>query len=343
MHFDDSHIAQLLSHYPACHRSTWSACQVSGGFSAAIVVRITTQFAEFALRGWPTGSTNESRIIGLHRLLRCVHDQEIRQVAVPIATNQGRTLISAFGRWWQLEPWMPGVADFANKPTNEKLRAAMQCLARWHRAAATFSPRGDECTWFESSRSGNSPAVMQRLAMLQRLQHGDARRLAVRLGTQQDSPLRSQALRVVELFQHLAARTESELERARALSAPLQPCLRDVWHDHVLYSNDEVTGLIDPSACRTESVAADLARLLGSLLDEHQRQWALALDEYATVRVLSNNELALVPVLYCSGVLLSAMTWVERIAATDGQLPPSVGERLSRQIRSLEAMAGRAG
>ena len=71
------------------------------------------------------------------------------------------------------------------------------------------------------------------------------------------------------------------------MTVPLQPCLRDVWHDHVLFQGDEVTGLIDPSAARTDTVAADISRLAGSLIADDRRAWGKAMDAYQAVRPLS--------------------------------------------------------
>jgi hypothetical protein len=47
---------------------------------------------------------------------------------------------------------------------------------------------------------------------------------------------------------------------------PLQPCLCDSWHDHVLFESDAVTGLIDYGSAKIDHVAVDLARMLGSLM-----------------------------------------------------------------------------
>jgi Ser/Thr protein kinase RdoA (MazF antagonist) len=96
------------------------------------------------------------------------------------------------------------------------------------------------------------------------------------------------------------------------MTVPLQPCLRDVWHDHVLFQEDEVTGLIDPSAARTDTVAADISRLAGSLIADDRLAWGKAIDAYQSVRPLSREEAALVGILDRSGVLLSGMTWLER-------------------------------
>ena len=92
---------------------------------------------------------------------------------------------------------------------------------------------------------------------------------------------------------------------------PLQPCLRDIWHDHVLFTGDIVTGLIDPHAARSDSVATDLARLLGTLVGDDRRGWDSGLAAYQEVRPLSAAELAMIELFDQSGVLLSGMTWLD--------------------------------
>jgi Ser/Thr protein kinase RdoA (MazF antagonist) len=112
----------------------------------------------------------------------------------------------------------------------------------------------------------------------------------------------------------------------------LQPCLRDVWHDHVLFCGDEVTGLIDASACRAENVVIDLVRLVGSLAGDESAAWDVALDEYQQARSLSVEEVSLLHVLDRSSVLLTGIRWVERIAC-EPRLADD--ERVALRMRSI--------
>ena len=75
-----------------------------------------------------------------------------------------------------------------------------------------------------------------------------------------------------------------ELRTAQRLRVPVQPCLRDVWHDHVLFVDDAVSGIVDPAAARTDTVAADISRLVGSLVGDDPRGWTVALAAYQSVR-----------------------------------------------------------
>ena len=114
----------------------------------------------------------------------------------------------------------------------------------------------------------------------------------------------------------LAARampaTIDQLQAMQRQTFRLQPCLRDVWHDHVLFVEDTVTGLIDPGACRTEHVCTDLARLLGSLVGDDTERWRQAVATYCQFRSLDDNELHLLAVLDRSAVVLSPLSWLQR-------------------------------
>ena len=63
-------------------------------------------------------------------------------------------------------------------------------------------------------------------------------------------------------------------------SFALQPCLVDVWHDHVLFTGEEVTGVVDYAAMRLDVPHADLARLLGSLVEDDEAGWRAGLEAY---------------------------------------------------------------
>ncbi|MGH7127674.1 MAG: phosphotransferase, partial [Planctomycetaceae bacterium] len=230
--------------------------------------RLETDAGAVCLRCWPDAALPVPRILGLHRLLRETFRGGVSTVAVPIERCDGSTLVSEAGRLWQLEPWMPGRADFHSHPTVQRLRAAMRALAAWHRAAATFQPQLSEAAWFHCCRDAPSPAVTERLERLHDWRGERGRRLRSESAVESDPELRAVAERILTAFDRAAPRIGLELRQAASLRFDLQPCLRDVWHDHVLFSGDEVTGLIDPSACRTEHVAADLSRLIGSLIGD---------------------------------------------------------------------------
>jgi homoserine kinase type II len=87
-------------------------------------------------------------------------------------------------------------------------------------------------------------------------------------------------------------------------------CLCDIWHDHLLYEGDRLTGLIDFGNIKLDHVAVDLARLLGSLVEDHVDQKAQAIEAYSRVRPLADEESALVDVLDRTGTILAMANWL---------------------------------
>ncbi len=104
---------------------------------------------------------------------------------------------------------------------------------------------------------------------------------------------------------------------------------------------DAVSGLIDASACRTENVAADLSRLLGSLIEDDRTAWHTALDIYRRFRPLSLAEETLIGVLDRSGTVLSALTWLRWLCVEQRTFsdPAAVVQRLEFLIRRLRRLA----
>jgi Ser/Thr protein kinase RdoA (MazF antagonist) len=110
------------------------------------------------------------------------------------------------------------------------------------------------------------------------------------------------------------------LPRAIALHEPLlnasfslQPCLRDIWHDHVLFTGEEVTGIVDFGGMDVETPACDVARLIGSLVGSDVAKRQIGLAAYSTVRPLSANELQAVAAFDTSIILLAGCNWIRWI------------------------------
>ncbi len=327
----------------------------SEGFSGAVVLRVVVQDTptapevEYCLRGWPPGSLPRERLLGLHRLLEHIHKCGVTQVPVPLRSKFGTTLYAEASQFWQLEPWLPGVANFNADPSDARLRNAMTVLAQWHDAAARFEPRESEATWFKSFAAANSPTVVDRLDRIERFRGQDVAKLRQLLQQTTHLPpweaefneLVDLSRRILDLFQICAERVAENLSSYRDLRIRQHPCLRDVWHDHLLFVGDHVTGLIDPSAARSETPATDLARLLGSLLGDDDDRWKFAISAYRAVRPLSDREATLAWVLDQSTVLLSGLTWLERLFVhrLNYSNPPRVLERLRQIAVRLDRLA----
>ena len=187
----------------------------------------------------------------------------------------------------------------------------MVALARWHLAASRYVSLKDAAEWFGRHGSAESPTVAERLSILGSAEEGKVGLIRSCLAAEKEDSIRNLASEILDLYRRGRDRMIADLRGVRSLSVSLQPVLRDVWHDHLLFTGDKVTGLIDPSACRADSVACDLSRLIGSLAGDDVRERGFALEEYERIRPLSSNERVLVQVFDRSGVLLSGWTWLE--------------------------------
>ncbi|MFN0197707.1 MAG: phosphotransferase enzyme family protein [Planctomycetaceae bacterium] len=326
-------------HYASCFRpEAIVSVDSSQSFSGAELYRVETPSGSFCLRGWPPNSLPLVRIRGLHQLLLHLFASGMTQVAVPLPTIAGATTFEWENRVWHLEPWMPGVADFRGDPQPEKLANAMIALAEWHRAAANWNAPDDCSQWFGVSAAAPSPAALERLA---RFNEWDGENLAVlraRIHVSAPSGWRETGTRFLSHFERLTKIVRDELQRFESVLLPLQPCLRDIWSEHVLFTGTKVTGLIDPTACRIDHVAVDLARLLGSFLDDDIASWKFALQAYQQYHPLSDIELEYVRVLDRSSTLLSGMNWLGRYFLQGSIIgnPESALKRLVNLTKRIE-------
>ncbi|MCA9038967.1 MAG: phosphotransferase [Planctomycetaceae bacterium] len=314
-------------------------CQVYRGFSGAEVYRVETNRGPVALRKWPQESPPRERILSLHRLLRHLHKVGLKTIAVPFSTEQGadQTLVHFRGSTWQCEQWLPGEPLLNTQVTPERIRTTMHALADWHLAASQFQPDLVAHRWFRQTAQAAVPALKERLNLIhlwtpERISH------TLRRTQPAINPWQKWVHEYLEYFVRCSNPISLELSEAMTWQVPLQPCLRDVWHDHILLENDQVTGIIDPSATRTENVSIDLARLLGSFLSLDDPLWGIALHAYQQKRSLNTAEIRLVEILYRSSTLLSGLSWIERLTGSEPDLyhDSRVCNRLEYLLTSLK-------
>jgi homoserine kinase type II len=145
-----------------------------------------------------------------------------------------------------------------------------------------------------------------------------------------------------ELAQSVAPVVLETLSRAASVVVALQPCLRDMRPEHVLFTSDRVTGLVDFGAMGYDSVAADLARLLAEWLGSDRALRAEALEAYTAIRSIGAAELLLIDEFDRSAALLGAGHWV-RWHFLEGRTfedPDAVGRGLRKGLNRLTALAG---
>jgi Ser/Thr protein kinase RdoA (MazF antagonist) len=326
---------------------------LSGGFSGARLFRWTDQAGHaWVWRAIPAATVNEPR-------LRQIAAWALRwqSAGVPVApfrplANGSSPRISAAvdappetaaagsqpmyslhlpkndGWSWIVEPFLPGSADYSTRPDSARLSDVMQHLARLHASApdqarlSSTPPAGlvARCErWNEFRAAWTDPG--ERLARI-------------------DPSLRELALS----FWRLADLTGPEIMRHAAgacihTSAPALPCVRDIWHDNLLFSDDRLTGLVDLHSAGIDCVAADLTRLLGSLHPFEPNRWTWALTEYERIRPLTIAERRLLRPYERTSVLLSGCHWLDawaRRAECQTSVPPQTIARERSRLEHLQ-------
>jgi len=122
----------------------------------------------------------------------------------------------------------------------------------------------------------------------------------------------------------------------------VQPCIRDIWHDHVLFTGDEVTAIIDFGAMDIDTPATDVARLLGSLVGDDEAGWRIGVSAYSTIRPLSTVEEHTAKALDTSSPILAGCNWLRWIRVEGRQFEDRerIIERFRRIVARCELAAG---
>lgn len=269
-----------------------------GGFSGARLWRVETSLGTHGLRAWPVGGMTAERLQWIHSLMAAAVADGLRFISVLVPTAEGCTTAEAGNRLWELTTWMPGQADFHDRPSPERLTAAARALALLHR---TWAARG--------SSTAICPGLLRRL---------EAVRFWLPLLRSGWTPPREHLPATVQpwvdrawrVFPAWLAAVPKQLAPWVQRQLPLQPCLCDIWHDHVLFEGDAVSGIIDYGSAKIDHPAADLARLLGSLVGDDARQRELALRAYAEILPLEPGTSDLVEALDGSGVIVGLGNWL---------------------------------
>jgi homoserine kinase type II len=304
---DANAIENILCRYPSDLRAAdIEPLGMAGGLSGALFWRITLPQQEFILRRWPGEHPTPERLRFIHAVLRHACDRGIAFIPLPLATRDGQSFVGYDGHLWELGPLMPGAADFERNPSTEKLQAAMRTLAQFHLAVADF-----DATRFNTPQPA-SP-IWRRIARLTQ-PHPEGIVALARAVTDSIWPeLAPLAREFVAALPGAAMRALAFLEPVSSAALPLQPCIRDVWHDHVLFTGDKVTGIIDFGALDFDTPAVDIARLLGSLAGDDRGRWQNGIDAYTTVRPLSPEERAALPAFDASATVIALANWVRWI------------------------------
>jgi Ser/Thr protein kinase RdoA (MazF antagonist) len=315
--------ALVLARYPAPLRGLLVALGNRGGFSGARLWRVHTRGGDLCLRGWPAGEP-ATRVLARHALMKAARDTGLTFVPAVLAASGGTTVVEEGGCVWELQEWLPGRADYRAAPSPGRLGSACAALADLHRA---WQP--------DRGAFAVCPAVVRRLDAVRAWEDlwRDGWAPPARLGEE----LRLLAARSWEQARLLVRQVPAALEPWARLAVPIQPCLCDVWHDHLLFTGDELTGLVDYGSVKTDNVAADLARMLGGLAGDDEAGWDLGLSAYRGARPLSPEEGRLARVLDVTGAVLGVVNWLRWLGEREFEDTAGAARRLGELVARLES------
>lgn len=329
----------VLSHWIGDLHGATARPIAGGSFSGACIWQVDYRGQSFALRQWQPNQTSD-RVIVIHLLQRWVAREGL-PVPVPLgASATGQTFVHEGNALWELAPWMPGVADYHADPKPEKLEAAMRSLASLHLSIARMPIPIP--SWVATT--GVSPALMRRSERLCNLVLSDLRKLQNAVRRQPPSPGRAMVQEALQLVERTAETELKKSQRWETEPFQLQMCVRDVWHDHILFTESRVTGIIDFGALGLDSPAGDVARLLGSLVGDDRDRWRLGLEAYESVKPFSASERDAIPFFDSSGVVLSTVNWVHWLFRDPSSLPATIDysavrKRMERLVVRLRILA----
>ena len=281
----------------------------NAGFSGALVWRGEIEAVPaFALKRWPMDYPLD-RLQDSHRwMIQAKH-----LPFVPwLASNPA---VEVEGHLWDLCSWMPGEPAPPSGLTGTTLHAACSAIFQLHGAWKPARPTFGVC-----------PAVVRRLELF----------------SQWDSTHRSPGTNGI--WGEAQAVVREGLPAARwdllnwlPRAVPLQPCLADIHREHVLFTGDAVTGIIDYGAMKIDNVAVDAARFLGDAADGGDGLFQLGCELFSRHHGEADCPPTLVEVLDRTGTLGAIAHWVLR-----GERAERIELRLARLIERSKRIQRRA-
>jgi Ser/Thr protein kinase RdoA (MazF antagonist) len=324
---------EIWSRYPSRARPLSSPEPLggAGGLSGARLWRYPSAQGSLVLRVWPTDGPGREHIERVHRWLFMAND--LGFIPVPIRDREGRSIQDHDGRLWEVAPWLNGVADLTQTPAPARLRHAFAGLAAFHQRLA-----GERT-------EGLSMGLRRRFEAINHLIHGGFDQLETAISRHRGLDLASRDVAPLwlRLARTVAPPLREQLRRASSRTVVLQPCLRDARPEHFLFEGDRLNGLVDFGAMAVDSVAGDLARLIGEWLDDDAPSYRLALESYERIRPLDAVETSLIGEFQSAADLLIGERWIrwhfiedrgfdDRLAVTRG---------IARSVKRLERRLSR--
>lgn len=309
------------------------------GFSGSDIWQVTgpASVLPLCLKRWPVDHPPPARLPCIHRVLKQAREAGLDFVPELVPAQHGGTTCELAGSTWELMTWLPGEVD-RDRPTSEsRIAAAFRALAQFHRATGSAS---DDSTLAEIARSQRfptphiAPAIADRIRRFDELHAGRWAFIRSAVVHRRIPPVDDLAQRWLNERSIWPREMVARLRVAAQSEVSLQPAIRDLWRDHVLFTGTGVSGFLDFGAMRIDTPLTDLARLSGSLAGDDLESRQAALRAYSEVRPLSSREIELVDLLDHSGTFIAGWNWLDWLYVEQREFPSlaAVRERLSELL-----------
>jgi len=319
--------------------------KIASGLSGGVVAHCrATDGRQYALKRWPK-SFSRNRIESIHRVLRHAWKEGCEIIALPViftplthelpADSVG-TVLSTNGDCWELSHWRPGEPLTTNADL-DTIRRGAEAISRFHGCTASLGILHQP-----------PPIIAERLqALTSRRRYFP---ILTQTSSQPDLPadvaaaLRDAANLLHWKWDEACAQIHRSLTEHSGWKLATQYVLRDVHAEHLLFSAEKPTGLIDFDAVRIDTPASDLARWAGSFLPgQHSAEdiWEAVFAGYRGNTEQTDNA-AETPTLKLAADLCFAGTWLSLanwlvwllVERRDFNAPPGIlAERIYNLIR----------
>ena len=255
---------------------------------------------QFVLKVWPA-SFSQSEIDDIHR----------SQIEASLACDVIPQIIEPTrligNRIWELQTWRPGEA-LNDAATKHDIVTACESIAQLHNV------------WQRHEKSSPTiPAITRRINRMHEYQRD------------MTAPSKYPP------FQYWIPRALIALKNQQQ-SAMIQPWHGELHRQHILFNQDNVSGIIDFTALKFDHPAADVSRFLG--------EYPAFIDDGVAAYHAAGGSATVTPhlvrLLAVTGDLAAAGTWLRKLhrGQVSQSLKPAVRDRLKRSLtRLLDASA----
>jgi len=290
------------------------------GFSGATVWRGDDSTRPvIALKAWPP-VFSPTRLAQIHGWMR--RAAHLPFVPAILETANGQTVVAEAGQTWDAEQWMPGMPQ--ESLTGKEIEAVGAAIAQLHAA------------WRPERTSAVCRGVSNRLRLLREWHSGQP---AIPAPYCFSPELNSLFRRALELVGKLAPTAIRELETWEGQALDMQPCVRDLRLEHVLFEAGQVSGIVDYGAMALDHPAVDLARFLGECSGDPWENCRDGLRAYRSANGQFDMPDEFVMQLAKSGALGSAIIWLRRWLK--GSIPAVGIERAECRFEQVIRAIGR--